>query len=84
MAAADEELLKILACPFCKAEVKLEGEKILCTNAECGCRYLIKDEIPVMLIDEAERPCPKCGTQRDWNEDVLNCPKCSARLEIKR
>jgi len=50
----DKELLDILACPLCKAEVKLEDDKIVCTN--CGRRYPVKDDIPVMLIDEAELP----------------------------
>ncbi len=48
----DKELLKILACPLCRTEVKLEGGKIVCTA--CGRRYPIKDGIPVMLVDEAE------------------------------
>ena len=52
----DKELLEILACPKCKAVVKLEGEKIICTNTQCGLRYPIRDGIPVMLIDEAEKP----------------------------
>jgi len=52
----DKELLAILACPACKADVKLEGEKIICKNSACGLRYPVKDGIPVMLIDEAERP----------------------------
>ncbi len=52
----DKELLEILACPKCKTEVKLEGDWIICTNPQCGLRYPIRDGIPVMLIDEAERP----------------------------
>ncbi len=48
----DKELLDILACPACKAAVKMEGEKIVCT--ECGRRYPVRDNIPIMLIDEAE------------------------------
>ncbi|MEK6559723.1 MAG: Trm112 family protein [Planctomycetota bacterium] len=48
------ELLDILACPLCKMDVRLEGERIICTK--CGRRYPIKDDIPVMLIDEAELP----------------------------
>jgi uncharacterized protein YbaR (Trm112 family) len=52
----DKELLEILACPKCKTKVKLEGERILCTNPQCGLRYPIRDGIPVMLIDEAEKP----------------------------
>lgn len=50
----DEKLLEILACPLCKTEVKLENDKIVCTS--CGRRYPIRDDIPVMLIDEAELP----------------------------
>lgn len=53
-AVIDKELLDILACPLCKTPVKLEGEKIVCT--QCGRRYPIRDGIPVMLIDEAELP----------------------------
>lgn len=52
----DKELLDILACPACKADIKMEGEKIICTNPGCGLRYPIKDDIPVMLIEEAEKP----------------------------
>ena len=50
----DKELLDILACPLCKTEVKLVDDKIVCTS--CGRRYPVKDDIPVMLIDEAELP----------------------------
>ena len=50
----DKELLDILACPLCKADVKLEGDRIVCIK--CGRRYPIKDDIPIMLIDEAELP----------------------------
>ncbi len=52
----DKELLEILACPACKEGVKLEGDKIICQNPSCGLRYPIRDGIPVMLIDEAEKP----------------------------
>lgn len=48
----DEELLKILACPACKADVELKGNRIVCTK--CGRRYPIRDGIPIMLIEEAE------------------------------
>jgi len=53
----DEELLKILACPLCKTDVKLEGDKLVCVS--CGRRYPIKDGIPVMLVEEAELPDEK-------------------------
>ena len=51
----DKELLEILACPQCKAPVKLEGDWIRCQNSQCGLRYPIRDGIPVMLIEEAEK-----------------------------
>ncbi len=52
----DKELLDILACPLCKTEVRLEGDRIVC--ARCGRRYPIRNDIPVMLVDEAEVPAP--------------------------
>ncbi|MBL7084728.1 MAG: Trm112 family protein [Candidatus Omnitrophica bacterium] len=49
----DKELLKILACPACKADVELKENKIVCTK--CGRKYPIRDGIPIMLIEEAEK-----------------------------
>ena len=51
--AVDPELLEILACPACKTPVTLvhDGKGLKCTN--CHRVYPIKDDIPVMLIDEA-------------------------------
>ncbi|UCG35539.1 MAG: Trm112 family protein [Candidatus Omnitrophota bacterium] len=48
----DENLLKILACPACKADVELKDNKIICTK--CKKKYPIKDGIPIMLVEEAE------------------------------
>jgi uncharacterized protein YbaR (Trm112 family) len=49
------ELLEILVCPKCKTKVELTADKnaLRCTNAECRLVYPIRDEIPVMLIEEA-------------------------------
>ena len=48
----DPKLLEILACPARKTEVRLEGERIVCVR--CGRRYPIRDDIPVMLVEEAD------------------------------
>ena len=50
-----DELLKILACPKCKGDLEYDrkNEKLTCNC--CRLRYTIKDDIPVMLIDEAEK-----------------------------
>ena len=47
------ELLEILRCPACKAKVELkpDGSGLKCV--ECRRVYPIRDNIPVMLIDEA-------------------------------
>ena len=50
----DKDLLDMLACPACKADVKLEQDRIICSG--CGRRYPVRDDIPIMLIDEAELP----------------------------
>jgi len=51
--AIDKELLDILACPKCKGDIYLtEKEDGLICDA-CKLKYEIKDDIPVMLIDEA-------------------------------
>jgi uncharacterized protein YbaR (Trm112 family) len=52
--AISKDLLDILACPKCKGDVCLtENEDGLICDV-CKLKYLIKDDIPVMLIDEAE------------------------------
>ena len=77
-----EKLVAILACPLCKAGVRVEETRISCKRPECGLVFPIRDGIPVFLIDEAERPCPKCGTSRNWDArtDELACPSCGTRF----
>lgn len=49
----DPKLLEILVCPKCKGELEyLESEQVLVCHA-CRLRYEIKEDIPIMLIDEA-------------------------------
>jgi uncharacterized protein YbaR (Trm112 family) len=55
----DKELLDILACPACKKDIELQGEKIVCTNPDCGLKFPVRNGIPIMLIDEAEKPTGK-------------------------
>jgi uncharacterized protein len=51
--AVSKELLDILACPKCKGELVLtEAQDGLICNA-CKLVYEIRDDIPIMLIDEA-------------------------------
>ena len=50
----NEALLSLLVCPLGKAPLRREGETLICTR--CGPRFSIKDDIPNMLIEEAELP----------------------------
>ena len=49
----DSKLLEILACPECKGDVEEKEGRIVCQ--QCGNKYPIKNGIPVMLVDEAEK-----------------------------
>ena len=50
-----KELLDILACPRCKGDLEYDqkNQKLICHA--CRLKYDIKDDIPIMLIDEAEK-----------------------------
>jgi uncharacterized protein len=48
-----KELLDILACPKCKGDVHLNDQQDGLVCNACKLMYPIKDDIPVMLIDEA-------------------------------
>ncbi len=48
-----QELLDILACPKCKGELRLTENKDGLICGACKLMYPIKDDIPIMLIDEA-------------------------------
>ena len=49
----DPELLEILACPNCKTKVTVVKDGTALKCAQCKRVYAIKDDIPVMLLDEA-------------------------------
>ncbi|MEO3767408.1 Trm112 family protein [Streptomyces sp. B8F3] len=65
----DASLLEILACPACHAPLReskdgaavdgasdAPGEpELQCTSATCGLAYPVRDDIPVLLVDEAHR-----------------------------
>jgi uncharacterized protein YbaR (Trm112 family) len=51
--AISKELLEILVCPACKAKVELKADGSGLKCVECGRVYPVRDDIPVMLIDEA-------------------------------
>lgn len=54
--AVDKELLDILICPNDHGDVEYREQEAVIVCLKCGLRYPVRDDIPVMLIEEAERP----------------------------
>jgi hypothetical protein len=52
-----KELLEILACPQCKGDIRLNRTEDGLICEKCRLLYEIKDDIPIMLIEEA-KPLP--------------------------
>jgi uncharacterized protein YbaR (Trm112 family) len=53
--AISPELLEILRCPQCRSKVEIDPQatRLKCVNLDCSLVYPIRDEIPVMLVEEA-------------------------------
>lgn len=55
-----KDLLEILACPQCKGALQLHDEEgLLCEK--CSLLYEIRDDIPIMLIDQAKKVGKSAG-----------------------
>ena len=47
------QLLEILVCPKCKGELEYREQESTLVCHQCKLRYPVRDDIPIMLIDEA-------------------------------
>jgi uncharacterized protein YbaR (Trm112 family) len=63
--AIPQDLLEILACPDCKTPVVLKGDRLICCKADCRRAYEVRDDIPIMLIEESKVVEPS-----EWKELV--------------
>ena len=50
-----DKLLDILACPKCKGDLEYNQEEDVLICHKCRLKYDIKDDIPIMLVEEAEK-----------------------------
>lgn len=62
-----KDLLEILVCPACKTKVELvKGSWLVCQSEQCRRKYPIRDDIPIMLIEEGDKyidiPVEELGT----------------------
>lgn len=53
--ALSPELVSILVCPQCKGQLDLEPDESAFICNPCRLRYPVREGIPVMLVDEAEK-----------------------------
>jgi uncharacterized protein len=58
----DPGLLKILACPACRAGLSVDGAAAALVCRGCGRAYPVRDGIPVLLTDEARLPAGSAGS----------------------
>jgi uncharacterized protein len=58
----DDWLLDIIVCPKCRADLRVDdaASELVCTG--CGLAYPVRDNIPVLLIDEARQPESQPGS----------------------
>ncbi len=69
-----EDFLELLVCPIGRARLRQEDDVLICTR--CGTRFAVEDDIPNMLVDDAELPAG-CVSLAD-----LDCVKSGdAKLE---
>lgn len=62
--AIDAEFVQMLACPACRGELVLRGEDRL-SCAACRRSYPVRDDIPILLLDEAIVEPVKAGVASD-------------------
>jgi uncharacterized protein len=53
--ALNPDLLAMLVCPACKQDLVYDVAAATLTCQKCRLRYKVVDDIPVMLVDEAEK-----------------------------
>lgn len=50
----DAQLLSIIVCPACHGALAEGSDELVCQG--CGNAYPVRDDIPVLLVDEARKP----------------------------
>lgn len=50
---------QLLVCPACRSKLVVDGHSFVCLAEPCRRRYEVKDDIPVMLSDEAQHIAPE-------------------------
>ena len=54
--AVDQSLIDLLICPACHGDIVYKDRRKLIICTRCELQYPVRDNIPVMLVDEATNP----------------------------
>jgi len=68
--AINQELLEILICPACRSKIELTKDEKGLKCVSCHRVYPIRDDIPVMLVDQATIQAPEEGTPTEESPDL--------------
>ena len=66
------ELLAVLACPVCKGGLAVEGDVEGLSCPRCAVVYPVREEIPIMLTEEAV----PLGQWRSGGRNAVETPAC--------
>jgi len=61
--AVAKELVELLVCPDCHGQIEYKERRNLIICTKCGLHYPVRDNIPVMLVEEATRPVPRARSE---------------------
>lgn len=75
---------ELIVCPICLNKLRPDKQILICGNPTCKVEYQIINNIPNLLVEEANIKCPCCNEKREWNniEKILYCKNCN--LYVKR
>jgi uncharacterized protein len=59
MAFRFESLENLIVCPGSRSKLVQDGDSLVCVDSECRLKYEIRDDIPIMLVDEAVKLSPE-------------------------
>ena len=54
MSIDPQQYCELLVCPVCRSKLVVDGHSFVCRSRACRLRFAVKDDIPVMLADEAQ------------------------------
>ncbi len=79
----DKQLLDILVCPWCLGELEHDRAHLRCTK--CGAGYRIEDDIPRMLVEEADLNCGACHRLMEKRGTTAVCTSCGRhyRMDVR-